>query len=76
MPRPACRRRRSTSTARSLRDAFSDLIITDRLLDQLGPALISQKSIFVYGPTGQRQDKPGRADAPRLPRCRADPVRG
>jgi hypothetical protein len=35
-----------------LRDAFSDLIITDRLLDQLGPALISQKSIFVYGPTG------------------------
>jgi hypothetical protein len=36
----------------SLRDAFSDLIITDRLLDQLGPALISQKSVFVYGPTG------------------------
>src|SRR6476661_8476160 len=29
-----------------------DLIVTDRLLDQLGPALISQKSIFVYGPTG------------------------
>jgi len=37
---------------KSLRDAFSDLVITDRLLDQLGPALISQKSIFVYGPTG------------------------
>ena len=37
---------------RTLRDAFSDLIITDRLLDQLGPALISQKSVFVYGPTG------------------------
>ena len=35
-----------------LRDAFSDLIVTDRLLDQLGPALISQKSVFVYGPTG------------------------
>src|SRR6476661_1519796 len=29
-----------------------DLIVTDRLLDQLGPALISQKSIFIYGPTG------------------------
>jgi hypothetical protein len=35
-----------------LRDTFSDLVLTDRLLDQLGPALISQKSIFVYGPTG------------------------
>lgn len=37
---------------RSLRNAFSDLIVTDRLLDQLGPALISQTSIFLYGPSG------------------------
>ena len=37
---------------RILRQAFSDLIVTDRLLDQLGPAIISQNSIFVYGPTG------------------------
>src|SRR5271170_3895939 len=36
----------------SLREAFSDLIVTDRMLDQLGPAIISQNSIFVYGPTG------------------------
>jgi predicted ATPase with chaperone activity len=35
-----------------LRSAFSDLVISDQLLDQLGPALISQNSIFVYGPTG------------------------
>src|SRR6185295_6011530 len=35
-----------------LRQAFSDLIVSDRLLDQLGPAIISQNSIFVYGPTG------------------------
>jgi hypothetical protein len=35
-----------------LRDAFADLVLTDRLLDQMGPALISQKSIFIYGPTG------------------------
>ncbi|MBV9769410.1 MAG: AAA family ATPase [Bryobacterales bacterium] len=35
-----------------LRSAFSDLVVNDRLLDQLGPALISQNSIFVYGPTG------------------------
>jgi hypothetical protein len=37
---------------RSLRQAFSDLVVPDSLLDQLGPALISQNSIFVYGPTG------------------------
>ncbi len=35
-----------------LRAAFSDLVVTDRMLDQLGPAIISQNSIFVYGPTG------------------------
>ncbi len=37
---------------KSLRSAFSDLVVTDRLLDQLGPALISQSSIFLYGPSG------------------------
>jgi hypothetical protein len=37
---------------RVMRRAFSDLIISDRMLDQLGPAIISQNSIFVYGPTG------------------------
>src|SRR5271169_2692712 len=36
----------------TLRAAYSDLIVTDRMLDQLGPAIISQNSIFVYGPTG------------------------
>jgi hypothetical protein len=37
---------------RMLRQAFSDLVVSDRMLDQLGPAIISQNSIFVYGPTG------------------------
>jgi hypothetical protein len=37
---------------RILRQAFSDLVVSDRMLDQLGPAIISQSSIFVYGPTG------------------------
>ena len=35
-----------------LKEALSDLVLTDKLLDQLGPALISQNSIFLYGPTG------------------------
>jgi hypothetical protein len=37
---------------RALRAAFSDLVVPDRLLDQLGPSLISQNSIFLYGPSG------------------------
>src|SRR5271165_1852351 len=37
---------------KTLRTAFADLVIGDEMLDQLGPALISQNSVFVYGPTG------------------------
>jgi len=35
-----------------LRAAFADLVVPDSLLDQFGPALISQQSLFLYGPTG------------------------
>ena len=35
-----------------LKSNFSDLVVSDQLLDQLGPALISQSSIFIYGPSG------------------------
>ena len=35
-----------------LKTALSDLVVTDRFLRQLGPALVSQNSIFVYGPSG------------------------
>src|ERR1700694_1010288 len=41
-----------TVDRKALRSALSDLVISDQLLDQLGPALISQNSIFIYGPTG------------------------
>src|SRR5689334_9374445 len=37
---------------RLLRQAFADLVVSDKMLDQMGPAIISQTSIFVYGPTG------------------------
>jgi hypothetical protein len=37
---------------RRLKSCFSDLVVSDRLLDDLGPALISQSSIFLYGPSG------------------------
>jgi predicted ATPase with chaperone activity len=36
----------------SLRRALADLVLPENLLDQLGPALISQKALFLYGPTG------------------------
>jgi predicted ATPase with chaperone activity len=36
----------------ALRRAFADLVVPDSLLDQLGPALVSQQSLFLYGPTG------------------------
>ncbi len=35
-----------------LRRAFSDIVMSDHLLDALGPALVSQRSIFLYGPSG------------------------
>ncbi len=37
---------------RALRMAFSDLVVTDAMLDAVGPALITQSSIFLYGPSG------------------------
>ncbi|HKE29514.1 MAG TPA: hypothetical protein VKB88_44495 [Bryobacteraceae bacterium] len=36
----------------SLRRAFSDLVLPDGLLDSLGPSLIGQQSLFLYGGTG------------------------
>lgn len=36
----------------SLRDAFHDIVLNDGVLDSLGPALISQRSLFLYGPSG------------------------
>jgi hypothetical protein len=35
-----------------LKKALSDLVLTDGFLDELGPALVSQTSLFLYGPTG------------------------
>ena len=39
-------------TERALRDAFSHLIIPRSLLEELGPAVCSGKSIFIHGPPG------------------------
>ncbi len=35
-----------------LRKAFFDIILGDELLDAIGPAIVSQRSVFLYGPSG------------------------
>ncbi|MGO9243005.1 MAG: AAA family ATPase [Bryobacteraceae bacterium] len=35
-----------------LRRIFSDLVVENEVLDKVGPALISQKSLFLFGPSG------------------------
>jgi MoxR-like ATPase len=35
-----------------LKNCLSELVLTDNFIDLLGPALSTQRSIFLYGPTG------------------------
>src|SRR5581483_8042482 len=44
--------RNVTVTSDTIRGAFSDLIIKDRMLDQLGPAINSGSSLFLFGAPG------------------------
>lgn len=53
-----------------LRRAFSDLILEDHLLDQIGPAFVSDGAIFLYGPAGTGKT----SLAERLNRIFDDPV--
>jgi predicted ATPase with chaperone activity len=39
-------------TREAVRRAFSHLVLSDKMLDQLGPALAARHSLFVYGPPG------------------------
>jgi hypothetical protein len=39
-------------TREKLRRAYCDIVVEDKLLDALGPALISRNAIFFYGPSG------------------------
>jgi predicted ATPase with chaperone activity len=38
--------------ARSVREAFTDLVINERMFDKIGPAANSARSLFLYGPPG------------------------
>lgn len=39
-------------TRETVKAAFGDLVVSDQLLDQLGPAFLSDGAIFLYGPPG------------------------
>jgi len=41
-----------SATRENVREAFSHLVISQRVLDQLGPAINAGHSMFVYGPPG------------------------
>ena len=46
------RRGHDKITRERVREAFSHLVLSDRVLDQLGPAINAAHSMFVYGPPG------------------------
>ncbi len=39
-------------TAGDMRAAFKDVVLSDEMLDRLGPSLNSGRAIFIYGPAG------------------------
>jgi len=50
-----------TVNADDVRAAFSHLVISDRVLDEIGPAVNSGHSIFIYGPPGNGKTVMSRA---------------
>jgi predicted ATPase with chaperone activity len=50
-----------TVTSEALRAAFGHLVIKDELFNAVGPAIVSGKSVFVYGPPGNGKTSIARA---------------
>ncbi len=48
-------------TPEVLRNAFTHLVIKDELFNAIGPAIVSGKSIFIYGPPGNGKTSMARA---------------
>jgi DNA-binding PadR family transcriptional regulator len=55
------KKQRRSVTAAEVRAAFSHLIVSDRVLDEIGPAVNSGHSIFMYGPPGNGKTVMSRA---------------
>jgi hypothetical protein len=41
-----------SATPEDVRRVFSDLVVSDRVLDEIGPAVSARHSMFIYGPPG------------------------
>ena len=54
----------------TMRSAFADLVINERMLDELGPALLTEGAMFLYGPPGTGKT----SVAERLIRVHTEPV--
>src|SRR5256714_5585218 len=50
-----------TVTPETLRASFGHLVITEPLFNAIGPAIVSGKSIFIYGPPGNGKTSVARA---------------
>ena len=48
----AAQTHRPVVTRKAVRDAFHDLVVDDRLIDEVGPAMMGEGAIFLYGPPG------------------------
>jgi len=48
-------------TREGIKGAFSHLIITDEMVDTIGPAIVSGKAVFIYGPPGTGKTSIARA---------------
>ena len=48
-------------TPSRLKAAFGNLVITDELIDTIGPAVVSGKAVFLYGPPGTGKTSIARA---------------
>lgn len=54
-------------TRQTVRDAFRHMVLADRVLDQLGPALAARHSLFIYGPPGNGKTRIAQALGALLP---------
>jgi hypothetical protein len=48
----AAQKRRPIVTRDTVRNAFHDLVVSDAMLDEIGPAVMGEGAIFLYGPPG------------------------